>query len=251
VTLTLLLLFVAGAAGGALNAVAGGGSFIVFPTMLFAGVAPVAANATCAVALWPASVASAYAYRHDMTAERRLAVALGIASVLGGLGGAFVLLRTPDAAFVRHVPWLLLAATLMFVFGPVVAKRLRASAVAGGALALASIAQFAISIYGGYFGAGMGILTLAVFSLIGMTDLHAMNGLKSLLAVLINGAAVAAFVVHDAVRWAPGLWVLAGGLVGGYAGARLARRGDAKHARTLVCVIAWMLTGYFFIRTYT
>jgi uncharacterized membrane protein YfcA len=213
-------------------------------------VPPIVANATNAVALWPGSVASAVAYRKDMTSERRVMYALGAASLAGGLVGALVLLRTRNTTFVRQIPWLLLVATVFFVIGPSVAKRLRATTAGTRALALAAIAQFVIAIYGGYFGGGMSILVLGMLSMIGMTEIHAMNGLKALIGALVNGIAVLAFIVNGAVAWRPAAVMLVGGMLGGYLGARVARRIDAKRVRTFVGLIACCLTVWFFVRAY-
>jgi uncharacterized membrane protein YfcA len=242
-----LLLFFAAAVGGALNSVAGGGSFVAFPALLFAGVAPVPANATNTIALWPGAVASAVAYRRELRDVRREVVPLGVAALVGGLAGS-LLLHTSERTFVVLIPWLLLFATVLFSFGGTVVKRLTGGAHAP--LALAVVAQLAISVYGGYFGGGMGIMMLAVLSLLGMTHIHSMNALKNVLGVLINGVAVAAFVVAGAIVWSAGVVMIAGGIGGGYAGAAIARRVNPKHVRALVLLIAWAMTAYFFVRTY-
>lgn len=252
----LVLLFVAGALGGALNAVAGGGSFIVFPSLLFAGLGPVAANATTTVALWPASLASAHAYRADLVRQadgssfrgptRARLLALSIASAAGGILGGKLLLSTSDATFAFILPWLLLTAAVVFTFGPRAAKR------AGGArlpLLVGAALQLVISVYGGYFGGGMGILMLATFTLMGMTDIHAMNGLKTLLATLINGVAVILFLAAGKVELGWAAPALAGSITGGWLGAALARRVDGKHVRRFVLVVAWAMTSFFFYRS--
>jgi uncharacterized protein len=238
---------VAAAAGGAINSVAGGGSFIAFPSLLFAGVAPIPANATNTVALWPASVASAFGYRRELGGVGRDLVSLGVAAFFGGLVGSILLLRTSEGAFVKLIPWLLLFATVLFSMGGVLRARPRE---VRRPTALAVFAEFAISVYGGYFGGGMGIMMLAVLTLLGMTDIHRMNAVKNVLAALINGVAVVAFIVAGAVRWAPGVVMIAGGIGGGYAGARIARRVEAKYVRWLVLGVAWTMTIYFFVKTY-
>jgi uncharacterized protein len=244
-----LLLFVAAAIGGGLNSVAGGGSFVAFPALLFAGVPPIPANATNTIALWPGSVASAVAYRRELAdVGKREVLPLSVAALLGGLGGSILLLRTRESTFVLLIPWLLLFATVLFTFGAPVAKRLTGGRRAP--LALGVAAQLGISVYGGYFGGGMGIMMLAVFTLLGMTHIHRMNALKNVLGTLINGMAVGAFVLAGAVRWEPGVVMIAGGITGGYAGAALARKVDPKRVRGLVVVVAWAMTLYFFVRTY-
>jgi uncharacterized membrane protein YfcA len=245
---TSVLLFLAAAAGGAINSVAGGGSFIAFPALLFAGVPPVPANATNTIALWPGSAASAVAYRRELAEVRREVLPLGIAAAIGGLAGALLLLRTVESTFILLIPWLLLFATLLFSFGNAVAQRLTRGRHAP--LAVGVAAQLFISVYGGYFGGGMGIMMLAVLTLLGMTHIHRMNALKNVLGTLINGVAVVAFVVAGAVRWGPGIVMIAGGITGGYAGAAIARRLSPRYVRWLVLVIAWGMTGYFFVRTY-
>jgi uncharacterized membrane protein YfcA len=242
------LLFVAAAVGGAINSVAGGGSFVAFPALLFAGVPAVPANATNTIALWPGSLASAVAYRRELRDVRRALLPLGAASLAGGLVGSLLLLRTSDHTFVLLIPWLLLFATVLFSFGGAVTGRLRAGARAS--LGVAIGAQLLIGVYGGYFGGGIGIMMLAVLSLLGMTDIHRMNSLKAVLGTLANGVAVVTFVVAGAVAWAPGAVMIVGGVVGGYAGAAMARRVEPGLVRKLVLAVAWSMTGYFFLRTY-
>jgi uncharacterized protein len=242
------LLFVAAALGGAINSVAGGGSFVAFPALLFAGVPAVPANATNTIALWPGSIASVFAYRRELRDVHREVVPMGAASVVGGALGSVLLLRTSDQTFVLLIPWLLLFASLLFSFGSTVSRALaRGSRVS---LTAAVVVQAVISVYGGYFGGGMGIIMLAVLSLLGMTDVHRMNALKTALATLVNGVAVVAFIWARAVVWGPGLVMVAGGVIGGYGGASVARLTDPKHVRRLVLVIAWTMTVYFFVHTY-
>jgi uncharacterized membrane protein YfcA len=240
-------LFFAAVVGGAINSVAGGGSFVAFPALLFTGVAPIPANATNTVALWPGSAASALAYRRELAEVRSDLVPLGVAALIGGLAGSLLLLRTSESAFVLLIPWLLLFATMVFSFGGLLRARLRGIQAP---LSVAVVAQLFISVYGGYFGGGMGIMMLAVLSMLGMTDIHRMNALKAALATLVNGVAVVAFIAARAVDWTPGVVMIAGGIAGGYGGAAIARRLDAKYVRYTVLVIAWGMTVYFFLRTY-
>lgn len=252
---------------GAINAVAGGGSFITLPALLYAGIAPVSANATSAFALWPASIASVVAYRRELTGVRAWVERLGAISVAGGLAGGILLVRTSDESFMRLLPWLMLLAAVTFTFGGHLTRRLRRRAegqidpsvphrapaprqAAGhvGVPLWAWLLQLLIAIYGGYFGGGMGIMMLAAMAIAGMTDMHAMNGLKSVLAVAINGVAVAAFVVDGTITWVPGVIMMAGGIVGGYAGAALARRAAGASVRVFVLTMAWGMTAYFFWR---
>lgn len=246
------LLFVAAVFGGALNSVAGGGSFLTFPSLLFAGVSAIIANATSAVALWPGSLAAAIAYRDELRRERRWFVRLAAVGVAGGLIGALLLLRTSNATFVRLLPYLLLVAALVFTFGARLNARLRALQlgpigerfvpVAGALLLLV------IAVYGGYFGGGMGMMLLATFALVGMSDIHAMNALKNAMATLINFVAVVTFIAGQRVSFRPGLVMVAGAALGGYLGASLARRIAPVWVRRFVLVVAWSMTAYFFIR---
>ena len=253
--LTTLFLFAAALVGGALNAVAGGGSFIGVPALLSIGIAPVAANATTTLAMWPGSLSSAVAYRREIVRARHWLITLGVASLIGGLVGGWLLIRTPDQRFLRLLPWLMLAASVTFTIGGRVAARLVRRAKPGAEAPGAPRApvwillfQLAIAIYGGYFGGGMGIMMLAAFSIAGMADIHEMNGLKTLLAVAINGVALVEFIVTGAIAWAPGLIMVAGGIVGGYYGAFLARKIEGGVVRAIVIVIAWTMTAYFFVR---
>jgi uncharacterized membrane protein YfcA len=246
-----LLLVLAATAGGAMNAVAGGGSFLTFPSLLVAGVPPIRANATSAVALWPGSLASAWGYREDLAHEKRVLRWFGAASLAGGLAGALLLLLTPETTFRALVPWLLLGATAIFAFGPLLARRLREAGglshrvTARTLLALTAV-QLLVAVYGGYFGGGIGILMLAAFAAMGMEDIHAMNGLKAVLALLINGVAVAAFVVAGVVDWPAALLMVAGAVAGGYLGARGAKRVDPRWLRILVIAMGLALSAYFF-----
>jgi hypothetical protein len=240
------VLFAAGALGGALNAVAGGGSFIVFPTLLFTGIPPVTANATTAAALWPAGVSSTYAYRKEIPRERTILITLAIASLAGGGLGAGLLLGTSDETFKTILPWLLLVASVVFSLGPRLSNtkaRLRIPLAAG------AIVQLVISTYGGYFGGGMGILMLATYTLMGMTSIHAMNGMKTFLGTLINGMANVFFFLAHKVVLGAAIPAAVGSIAGGWAGAALARRVDAKYVRAFVLVIAWSMTAYFFYST--
>lgn len=243
--LGILLLMLAAFCSGALNAVAGGGAFITFPALLFAGVPPVAANASSTVALFPGQAASSWAYRREIAAGGQVNVPVFAAlSLVGGLVGALLLLVTPNATFARFVPWLLLFATSVFAIGayaPGIVSRLRL----GGRSVL--VVQFLISIYGGYFGGGIGILILATLGVFGLTDLHAMNGLKSLVSGCLNAVAVAAFVAGGAVYWTEALIMLVAAMAGGYAGASVARHIPPPVLRKLVILVGAAMTVYFFL----
>lgn len=241
------ILFFATLTAGALNAVAGGGSFITLPALLFAGVAPVAANATSTFAVWPASLASAVAYRRELGAARTW-VWLGVISLVGGLLGGLLLVKTSDASFMRLLPWLMLLAAVTFTFGNRVTSRFNVRGAGESTTWWMFVLQLAIATYGGYFGGGMGIMMLAMLAAAGMTNIHEMNGLKAVLGVAINAVALVTFVVHGAIVWRLGVVMAAGGIVGGYAGGALARRLSRKAIRMFVIGSAWTMTAYFFVR---
>jgi uncharacterized membrane protein YfcA len=248
-----ILVFVAGALGGAINAVAGGGSFIAFPALLFIGVPAIPANATNTIALWTAAVASGGAYRSHLNISKRILIPLLIASLAGGLAGAYLLLKTPAHTFMHVLPWLTLGATLLFAFGNKLAAK-RGSVLeqetATAALAGATVFQLAVAVYGGYFGGGMGIVMLAMLAALGMTDIHTMNALKSVMAVVINGVAVVMFIAYGAIYWRPGIVMTAGAVVGGYAGAHYAQRLPRAWIRWFVVLVGTGMTIYFFWKAY-
>ena len=240
-----VLIFLAAAAGGAINAVAGGGTLITFPAIVWLGVPPLSANATSTVALWPGSFGSMWAYRGELTGARTWLVWFTVPSVLGGAAGAQLLLGTPARRFDAIVPFLVLGATLLFLLhGPVTRRLLRRAAdyeEPAGPLPRPSwwvlLVQFGVAVYGGYFGAGIGILMLATLGAMGLTNIHRMNGLKNWGAMCINAVAAGTFVVSGIVDWPVALAMAAGGLAGGYGGARLAlRAGQTWVRRTVVAV---------------
>ncbi len=246
-----IFLFFAGMLGGGLNSVAGGGGFVAFPALLFTGVPPIAANATQTVALWFGMSASSRAYRNHLDVPRRIMIPLLATSVVGGLGGAYLLLHTPAHTFLHIIPWLMLAATLLFALGPWIVPRKSSLAhdASTASIVGASIFEFVVSVYGGYFGGGLGIMNLAMLSAIGMTDIHAMNALKALLGSVINGVAVLAFVVAHKVYWLKGAVMIAGAIIGGYFGAHYAQRLSPKLVRGFVILVGTSMTIYFFART--
>ena len=245
--LSYLLLAAAGFTAGVMNSVAGGGTFVTFPTLVFSGVPSVIANASNAVALFPASFASAWAYRSDFRSFDGVSFkAMAAVSLVGGVAGALLLVYTPEQTFDSLVPWLLLAATLIFSFGPKVVPRLRNWFSIGPATLLAI--QFAVGIYGGYFGGAMGIVMLAVYSLFGLTNLNAMNATKTLMAGIINGISLVVFVGAGKIVWPQTLTILVAAVLGGYLGARVARRMDPKHVRSGIIGIAVTVTAAFFIK---
>ena len=239
--------------GGALNAVAGGGSFVAFPALLFTGVPPVPANATNTVALWIGTTASGGAYRNRLNISRRVMVPLVVTSVIGGLIGAFLLLRTPAHTFLRVLPWLLLGATLLFTFGKHLTRRLSGGLeheASPRALAIASFFELLVAIYGGYFGGGVGIMNLAMLAALGMTDIHAMNALKIVLGAIINGVAVVTFIAAHAIYWPQGIVTTAGAILGGYYAAHFSLRLPQPWIRAFVILVGSGMTIYFFVRAY-
>ena len=248
----VVLLFFAAVAGGALNSVAGGGSFFTFPALVFTGMPSIAANATSTMAVWPGSLASVVAYRDDVRAARRHLPGLLVVSLLGGLVGAVVLMKTPQPVFDRLLPWLLLFATAMFAFGQkftVWLKRHEAPGAPGRIGAVSWTLQFLIAIYGGYFGGGMGLMMLAMLTLAGLTDIHEMNGLKTVLASALNAIALAAFVWAGLVQWPQASVMIVGAVLGGYGGARLAKQVNPALVRSVVIVVGSLLTAWFFWRS--
>jgi uncharacterized membrane protein YfcA len=258
-----ILLFFAAILGGTLNSVAGGGSFIVFPALIFTGVPPIDANATNTVALWPGSVASVSAYRKELATQNRiLLLVLSVASLIGGVFGAILLLRTPPMTFVHLIPYLLLLATLLFTFSGPITTWLRkltkqrdqpteGKKASPSPLALAGLAlsQLVIAVYGGYFGGGIGILMLATLGMMGMDNIHEMNAMKTLLQTAINGVAVITFIIAGAVVWPQAILMIVGAIIGGFGGAYYARRIEQRWVRLFVTCIGLILTIYFFFKT--
>jgi len=251
----MIVLFFAGMLASALNSVAGGGSFISFPALLVLGIPPVNANTTNTVALWPGSIASVGAYRREFESNWQTLVPLLLVSLLGGIAGAMLLLNTPQATFARLLPFLLAMATLLLAFSRRITRVVRERKMGSSmsprtANALVLMLQFFIGVYGGFFGGGIGIMMLAIMSLQGMDNLHAMNGVKTLLAVVINGLAVLIFVMAGTVYWPECLVLLGGAVVGGYGGAYLAQRFDSEQVRKFIIGVGILMTVYFFVRTY-
>lgn len=247
---SVALLVGAGFLGGAINAIAGGATFFTFPAMMAAGLGAVAANASNTVALAPASFAAFLAMRRHLPGARHLLLSFLILGLMGGAVGAWLVLWLGDARFRACVPWLLLIATVMFAAGPrlvLMMKRAnlhheRRSVRIGG-----HVFQALIGIYGGFFGAGMGMVTLAGLTLLGVTDMRSMNALKNLFTSLCNGVAIIVFVVAGAVSWPHALVMMAGGLIGGFAGGKLANWLPPARARIIVTVVGTVLTIAYFV----
>jgi uncharacterized protein len=248
-----IFLLIAAGIAGALNALAGGGSFISFPALLFVRIPPVAANATNTVALWPGLAASTIAYLKRLNAPARVLIPLLVTSIAGGWAGALLLLKTPQHTFLRLVPWLLLGGTLLFAFGNSIRSIAGKTAIVDDlrkiswqAIVVSSVAELLVSVYGGYFGAGIGFVTLAMLSVLGMRDIHAMGAIRTLLAVAINAAAVVTFIVAGAVLWPQCGVMIAGSLAGGWFGAHYAQQADPGKVRAVVIGVGLLMSAYFF-----
>lgn len=221
---------------GALNAAAGGGSFLTLPALISCGVLPVAANATGTVALLPGYLAATWAGRRDLRAPQGLSLrSLLLVALVGGAAGAWLLTRTPDRLFAGLAPWLLLAATALFAIQPWLLRRLRDPARVPRGIAVATL--LAVCAYGGYFNGGLGILLLASLAVLGLQALHVANALKNLLSGVLTGIAVAIYIAADAVQWNEALWMMAFATAGGYAGGRGARRLPAPLLRVGIVVV--------------
>ncbi len=251
----ILLLFFAGVIAGAVNSLAGGGSFIAFPALLLAGVPVVVANATNTFAAWPGYVAGAIGFwPHVKKYRSKLALYL-IAALVGGYAGAELLLRVSDAQFSIVVPWLMGVAVLLFAVGGKISKWLASKTQnnkkgAGLFSAALLILLALICLYGGFFNAGLGIILLAFLALAGFSDIHAMNGIKLLLSTMVAGIAVIRFALNGSIAWYEGSLVFAGTLVGGYLAARLAHLIPERMLRAAIIVYGIVLTAIFFWRAY-
>jgi len=248
------MLFSVATVAGALNSVAGGGSFLSFPALVLTGVPPIQANATNTAALWPGTLASVGAYRGELRGEKkRMLLPLMATGVTGALVGAFVLLNTPQKTFLRLIPYLLGSATLLFAYSGKITTWVRERsdhvrnqtklAVLGGALI-----QLGIAVYIGFFGAGAGILMLAMLAIMGLESIHTMNAYKTVLATLCNGIALIPFFLKHAVFMPQALLMLVGASLGGYYGAYFAQKMDPKHVRWMVIAIGAGMSVYFFVK---
>jgi uncharacterized protein len=232
---------------GAMNSVAGGGSFLSFPALLFAGVPAISANATNNAAMWVGTLGSARGYREEIAEHRALLLPVVVASIAGSLIGASLLLVTPQAIFERLIPWLLCFATVVFAASPLLTRRaVKAPRHAPWQIAV----QFAVAIYGGYFGAGMGILMLAVLAFSGLPSFNAQNAIKNVLAVTINGVALVPFLIARIIDWRFAVPMALIALFGGYFGARFFRRVPQPAARATVVAIGAVMTIVFFVRNH-
>jgi len=249
--LTWILLAAAGFAAGVVNAIAGGGTLISFPALMHTGMGARIANATNTIAIWPGTVSSAWAYRAFISAERQRARQLMVPSLLGGLGGSILLLHTSERSFRAVVPWLIVFACLLLALqGPVARWVAARSGPEKRHVPLSLwLAQYLISVYGGYFGAGIGILMLAAMAVFIPGNLQAANGLKVLFAMLINGVSAAYFILAGAVRYPEALVMMVAALAGGWAGAHLAQRLPSRLMRVLVIGYGLVVAGKLFLES--
>jgi uncharacterized membrane protein YfcA len=248
-----LLVFAAACAAGAINSVAGGGTLVTVPTMIWAGMPAINANATSAVALWPGSLSGAWGFRREVADADTRVFALIVPSLVGGLAGAILLHQTPPDVFERIIPLLILFATCLFMAQEPLQRRFNLSGLHASRshwLSWTMLFQLAVGIYGGYFGAGIGIMMLAALSLMGHTDIHQMNGVKNLLAVAINGIAIMYLVFTDLIIWDDALVMAVGAIIGGVAGAGTARRVGRPMARKIVIAVGFAMTFAMFLRLY-
>lgn len=253
--LELFVLFVAGFFGGVINSIAGGGSFITFPALMFVGIPPVSANATNTFASCAGYLSGTYALRRDLRAYKDQLPRIIVISLIGGLAGAWLLLQTPETLFRQAIPWLLLFATVLFVFGgrlnsllkQLAGRHRHASSIGGGLLVLLLLG---VCVYGGFFNAGLGIIILSYLALAGYTDINAMNGMKLLVSSVVSLIAIVLFIIDGTIAWYQGTIVLVGTLAGGYVAAHLSRQLPQHYVRTFVIVASSAITVYFFIDIY-
>lgn len=244
--LTIFLLFLAGVLSGAVNAVAGGGTFISFGAMTLGGLPPISANATSSIAQFPGYVTSTLAYWSDIKLIRREALALTVISAVGACAGALLLLSLSNPEFRAMVPWLLLAATALFAAGPwLKIKPREGSSSAATGTVLGFLAQFVTAIYGGFFGAGMGIMMLATLGLTRSSDYHRLNALKNLLSIVIAAVSIIVFVSGGVIGWPHAAAMVPGVALGGYGGVWLAKRMPQWIVRTFVVMVGLLLAIYY------
>ncbi|HEV8037954.1 MAG TPA: sulfite exporter TauE/SafE family protein [Bryobacteraceae bacterium] len=244
--------FAAAFLAGAINSVAGGGTLVSFPTLVWLGLPSVTANATSTVAIWPASVSSMFGYRRELSTAAPRMLVLVVPSLIGGIVGALLLRRTPPEIFDALVPFLILFATLLFMAQEPIQRKLKTADSAAHTssrwLAGAMLFQLFVALYGGYFGAGIGILMLAAMSILGLSDIHQMNGLKNFFGGCINGVAAFYFIWARMVYWPFVVIMAMGAIAGGYGGAGLARRIGRTAVRRIVIAIGFGMAVSLFMK---
>lgn len=239
---------------GIVNSVAGGGTLLTFPVLVWALGTSVGANATSTTVLFPGSIAAAWGYRRELKDQRKWIVPLIVPSLIGGLLGTYLVVRFDEKVFEHLVPWLILLATALFLLQPFISRwtgigkphQKPSPLVFTGIVGF----QFLVALYGGYFGAGIGILMLSSLALMGMGDIHQMNALKSLLASAINGMSVIVFVAYGKVDWKYAAAMVIAAVIGGFVGASVARRLDKNVVRYSVVGIGLVLSAYYFGRDF-
>ena len=251
--LQILALLSSATAAGFMNAIAGGGTILTFPTLILLGVPAIQANATSTVALLPGAAASLAGYRREVATHREWLRTLFVPSLAGGALGSVLLLATPEKLFASLAPWLVLFATLLFLYQLVTSRQATGTAPhpgTPGRFVVATLGQFGVAVYGGYFGAGIGILMLVILGFLGLRDIHAMNGLKNFFGICINGLAAGYFIWKGAVLWPFALVMLAGAVAGGFAGARFARTIGRERARLAVVAVGFFVTAVLLWQRY-
>lgn len=245
-----VIVLAAAFAAGAINSVAGGGTLVTFPTLVWLGLPSKIANGTSTVALWPGSVGGMWGYRRELKGTDRRVYLLALPSLVGGIGGAILLQLTPTDVFDRLIPFLILFATCLFWIQEPIQRRFKLDAQREQRhwLLWTMLFQLGVGIYGGYFGAGIGILMLAALSLMGFSDIHQMNGVKNLLALTINGIAAVYFIHIGLVLWQDAIVMMGGSILGGVGGAGMARRIGRAAVRRLVVVVGFLMAASMLFR---
>jgi uncharacterized membrane protein YfcA len=240
-----IVMFCAAFAAGAINSIAGGGTLLTFPVLIWLGLDPKVANGTSTVALWPGLFGGLYGYRKELENSSTILLRLGLTSIVGGALGAWLLILTPSPVFASLVPFLILFATVLFMSQSTINKRLRLGSLeenpTGGWWIGAMVFQFFSAMYGGYFGAGNGILMLAGMGLLGLTSLNRANGIKNFLGICINSVAVLSFALAGLVVWPDALAMAVGALAGGYFGASMAVRIGQVWVRRGIVIIGFVI----------
>ena len=243
----LSLLASASFIAGIVNSIAGGGSFLTFPALVFTGVPTIAANATSAVAVFPGYLSGALGFAKELKEYPKSKFLLLITlSIMGGIGGSLLLLITPASVFSYIIPWLLGFATLLFAFGDFVAKWAKKNSNSNGFLG--NLTTLIVCIYGGYFNGGLGIILLALFSTLGMRDIHLMNGLKNIMSFALSAASVVTFAIAGIVFWQQAIIMMIAATIGGYFGVVVARKLSKDTIRMIIVIIGLIMTVIFGIK---
>ena len=256
----LIFLFLAGLLSGGVNAIAGGGSFISFPALLFSGLPPVVANATNTFSACGGYLSGSFAFRKELLAEKPVVIGFSIVGLIGGLSGGYLLLSTDETIFANLIPWLMLIATVLFFIGPKLNAFLarhfgqsngtKSHLKTWGVLGLTYLLMLGVSVYGGYFNAGLGIVILSCMSLLGYTHIHFMNGMKLWLSSVISIFSIIVFIANDAIAWYAGSIVLVGSIIGTYFASLYSKRVDPQLIKSIIGVVSVLLTAYFFYDVY-